>query len=432
MPDVCVPVHGFKTRGVQRVAGVKHDLFADGVLGEARVLGDPGGAFGPHGDGAADLGAAGLPEHRVQQRALAGAAGPVQHVGLPGPQLEVDVAQHRFAPAGVAHREVADLQHGSGRGAPTRRGPGPGRGRTRGASVDDFPAALQGLDPVLGGMVGGAELAQRQVGLGGKDQGQQARLEPHVPVDQADADEHRDHGHRNGRDELQRQAGEERGAQRLHAAFAVPVGHLRQSAPLAPGAAQADQRRQPLGEFQQLVREPVEARGRRLDPVLGVQPDQDHEDRHQRQGQHDHQCRDPVGHQHAHHHHERDDGCRDKRRQVLRVVVVQPVQAAAGQCGKRPVLGAGAPTGPGEPGGHQASAQLLLGPQPGPAGGELGAPHRPRAQQRPGQARGQQPFHVGAPGARQLGDGGGQGVGDEDQPDPLERRQPGQQRQHHA
>ena len=54
------------------------------------------------------------------------------------------------------------------------------------------------------------------------------------------------------------------------------------------------------------------------------------------------------------------------------------------------------------------------------------------AQQRTGQPHGQQPLDIGAAGARQLADGRGQGIGNQDQPDGLEGRQPGEQRQHQA
>ena len=140
-------------------------------------------------------------------------------------------------------------------------------------------------------MVGGAQLAQRQVAVRREDQGQQAGFEGHVAVHQADADEHGHHGHGNRGDEFQRQGGQERGAQRPHGPGAVFLGDLLKGLALRGGTAQAHQDGQALGQLQHVGGQPGQGFLGLADVVLGVPADQHHKQRDQRNRQDNHHAR---------------------------------------------------------------------------------------------------------------------------------------------
>ncbi len=190
-------------------------------------------------------------------------------------------------------------------------------------------------------MVGGTELPERKVAVGGEDQGQQPRFQCHVAVDQADTDEDRDDRDGDGGDEFEGEGGEEGGPQGSHGPVAVLLGEVLEGLALGGGPAQSHEDGQAFGELEHVAGQPGQGRLGFPDAVFGVAADQDHKERHQRHGQHDHGGADPVGVQDAGAQQQRDGGTVHQGGQELRVVVVQGVQPPGRENGEAAIGGAG-------------------------------------------------------------------------------------------
>ena len=376
-------------------AGVQLQLALHGGLTEGRVLPQPRHRTAAQSVHAPSEGGRVLPQHPGQgphQRGLAGARGPREH-RQPGVQLQVqsrlsarrdgpDDGRQGCAvrvPVGDAH--LAQLDRSDGDGG-RLLGWLEGGERVRDRTVSLRPCPAHGLHPVLGGVVRGPDVPERQIHLRGQGQHQQAGVEVQLAVDQTDPDEHGHHRHGEGADQLQGEAGHERGPQGGHRGGAVALGDLGQRLTLGPGTAQPHQDRQPACQLQQVVGEPVQSVGGLLHPVLGVPADQHHEQRDQRDRQHQDQRRDPVVRQDPHAQSQRHHGGRGQCGQVLGEPVVHAVQPGAGQHRIGP--------GPVSPGARrvqstsdQGQPQLLLGAQRRPPGHHLLAPDCQRTSEHP-------------------------------------------------
>ena len=185
-------------------------------------------------------------------------------------------------------------------------------------------------------MESGADRAQRQVHLGREyehdERGDEVEAALHQPQP------HRD-GHecdRQGGEQFEHQRGEERNPQRPHRGPAVVLGERPQPVGLAPGPPERHQHVEPGDEVEEVVAEhgeraPLPARG-----PLGVQPDEDHEDRDQGHRERDDQPGHPVGCEDPHGHDGRHHGGDQQRREVAAEVALHPVEAAGGQRGQLP------------------------------------------------------------------------------------------------
>ena len=188
-------------------------------------------------------------------------------------------------------------------------------------------------------MEAGTHSAQRQVDLRGEDEHDQAGEQVEAALDQAQPDGHGDQRDREGGQQLQDERGEERDAQRLHGRSPVLRGQRAQARRLVRCPAERDQHVEACDEVEEVVAEhgqgpPLPPRG-----ALGVQPDEDHEDRDERHRQADDHPGQQVGEQDP----TRDDGGHhrgdEQGGQVAAEVPLQPVQAAGGQRGELPGRG---------------------------------------------------------------------------------------------
>ena len=440
--------HGGANGTGQRTPGGQVQFAGDRALGQHGVLPDPEGAFRvDSGDPAGGLGGvlAQQAGQQTQDGGLAGAGGPGQRGQATRERAEVEPPEH--LPSGQPNAQVPN--HDAA--VPVR--PGGRRERlehgSRDGGVGRGPGAGLGLAAVLGGVVGRADLAQRQVDLGGEDEDHQAVEKRHLPVHQAQSDEHRHDGHGQGGDQLEGETGEECGAQRDHRGRVVPLGDLLQSAALDAGPVESDEHRQAAGELQQVPGQPVEPVLGGIDALLGVAAHQDHEQGNQGQGDGGHHGGDEVVGEDPHAQGRRDHGGGGQRGQGFGVVVVQALEAVGDQDGIGAGTGASA-VGGGQPLGDDGGPHLLLGPQRGTAAhhalprlrqGTQGHPGRPEQHGAAQGLRGghrahggrrveqqlQQPGGVlGVQGHRQAGDQPGQGFGEQD---PAERAQHGKGQQ---
>ncbi len=96
-----------------------------------------------------------------------------------------------------------------------------------------------------------------------------------------------------------------------------------------------------------MIRQALDLVHRPLRAVFGVQADEDHEDRHERNGDDDNGRTDPVGDEHADQDDRRNGRRRDERRQEPRVVAVEVVQPLRGEHGDRADAARDVPTAPG-------------------------------------------------------------------------------------
>ena len=376
-------------------AGIQLQLGPHRGFAEGRVLPQPGHRAATQSIHAPAEGGDIIPQHAGQgshQRGLAGARGSREH-GQSGLQPQVQSPLSGLSggpddgrqgcsvrvPVGDGHLVQADRSGGVG---VLLLGGLQGGERARDGTIGLRPCPAHGLQSVLGGVVGGADVPERQIHLRGQSQHQQAGVEVQLAVDQADPDEHGHHRHGEGADQLQGEAGHECGPQGGHRGGAVALGDLGQRLTLGPGTAQTHQDRQPPSQLQQVVGEPVEAVGGLFHPVLGVPADQHHEQRDQRDRQHQDQCRDPVVRQDPHAQGQRHHRGRGQRGQVLGEPVIHAVQPGAGQHR----IGPG-PISPGprrvQSAPDQGQTQFLLGAQRRPPGHHLLAPDCQRTSEHP-------------------------------------------------
>ena len=281
------------------------------------------------------------PEQQVQQGRLAGAAGPADPEQLARCDGQA-AAPSSTGPPRPSTPHVLDAQRIAWTGPVpwARTSSGPRR------AVSSIANDLAGGGQALGGVVeAGADRAQRQVDLGREDQHQQRGAPGRAALDETQPDRHRDQCDRQGGQQLQDQRGQEGDPQRAHGGPAVGLGQLPQPRRLPARPAERDQHVQPGDQVEEVVAEHGEGAPLAAGGSLGVQPDQDHEDRDQRHGHRDDQPGHPVGEQDPGRHDGGYDRGDQQGRQVAAEVAVEPVEAAGGQRGQ--LAGRGQPGVPG-------------------------------------------------------------------------------------
>ncbi len=306
-------------------------------------------------------------EQGGEQRGLAAAGGAGQGDRFAGGHGQADPGQGVRGPVRVADDDVL------------QRDDGPLHGRRRGGAGDRRGGLQDGEDLVrrrqtlLRGVVLGADLPQRQVGLGGEQQHHQAGVEVEVAVHQAHADADGDQGHRNGRQQLQGERRQERDPQRPQRAAPVVVGDAADVVGLCLGAAEDLQGGEAADHVEEVPGQPGQPTPLPVHVGLRGPPDQRHEQRDEGQrggdggGGHPVVRHDPRQHGHGDH-----DG-QAELREVAGEVAVQGVDAAGGQ-GRQFARRPAARRGGAEPGGvvEQLQAQFGLHRRARPVGGELG------------------------------------------------------------
>ncbi len=330
-----------------------------------QVVGPPVGGGDPDRPG----GGRGEAQQDAEQGGLAGSGGPGEGDRLAGAQGERGAVQGGRAPAGEGHHEALGGEGGPGQGG---RGDGAAR-RQRGLQHLEDPVG--GGEALDAGVVERADLADREVDLGGEDQDQQPGLQVEGAVDQPEADGDGDQCDREGGEQFQREGGDEGDPQGAQGGPAVVGGDPGDGGGLGAGPVEDLERGQSGDHVQEVVREPGEPLPLTVHPGLGGHPDQHHEQRDQRQGAGDDRGRGDVGADDPQQHRGRDDHGERQLRQVAGEVVVERVDAPGGQGGEL----AGAPArqvGRAERGGvvEQPAPQGGLHPGDGPVRDQFGEP----------------------------------------------------------
>ncbi|SIJ38332.1 Uncharacterised protein [Mycobacteroides abscessus subsp. abscessus] len=243
--------------------------------------------------------------------------------------------------------------------------------------VEQGVGTLEGVPTVLTGVEAGPEGPQRHEALGGQQQGEESVTELHRPGHESDADDDGDEGDGDRRDEFEGEAGEEGDAQSRQTRRMVVVAETSQGARVLPGAAEADEDGQSLGELSEVVRELFEGADALLRRLLGVAADEDHEERHEREAEDDDDRREHIGEDDPHEEDGRDDrGLREGGDDGGEVVVEVVDAAGDGDRGLRARLAGAAQQSPEDPGaqpslgsGGLRGSQAVVGPQARPAQG---------------------------------------------------------------
>ncbi len=214
---------------------------------------------------------------------------------------EIEPGHHGRAACGVAHRQIAQAQG-------SRRDP---RAQTH-AAADQLAHARDDRLRVLRGVMGDAQLAQGAEALGGEQQHHEGIRESRLAGEQPDAEDDRDHRDGERREQLEGERGEERGAQ--HPARAPGVLALDGGEPvgLLPVAAEADEHRESVREFGDVVGQTGEGILGGAHAVAAVQADEHHEQRHERQRHGEDERAQRVDREHAEPERERHDDTRDR------------------------------------------------------------------------------------------------------------------------
>ena len=350
-----------------------------GPLGEQRDLVPEAAALqlahvGRGAVGGDHLGAALLGLQQAQQHlhggGLPGSGGAGQRGDAAGADLDLRRVRGEPVARGDAH-----AAQGEGRAGEVGGGTGP---VGRGVLVEHLEGRADRGESVGGGVVLGADIAQRLVHLGGEDQHRERRGEVHLPVDEPHADRDGDQRHAQGREQLEHHRGEEGELQRAHGGGAVTVAEGLHHPLRAVLAAEGAQGGQALDEVQQLGPQGAHVRQQPLGAAHGHLPHQDHEQRHQRQrdqGDHGAERIEQPDRQQA----QRGD----RRREHQLGDVAHQIGAQLLQPRRRQRRHVRAPAGPGpraEPGGvgEDAGAQIADRGGRGAVRGRLLDQHRPR------------------------------------------------------
>ena len=323
------------TAGAGRVRGAEADVVGDARVEQVGALGDVGDpvspAVGRHVperavvDGDHARGRFGEPHQQAEQAGLAGSARPGEQGGRARPQHEVDAVERGSGPSGMGEGDAAqpDLR-------PVGDGRVPRRGRPARA-VQDREHPLGRGDALHAGVEPRTHLAQRQVRLGREDEHEQRRLQVELPVEQAQPHLHGDERHRDRGQQLQHERRQERDAQRAHrrarGARRWSSGSARPPPSRAGGSPASGGPRRRRGSGRRAV--PAAATAPGSGPASAAH--QGHEHRDERQGQRDHERRDPVRAGDHDQHRDRDERGQDELGEVAGDVVVERVEAAGGQ-----------------------------------------------------------------------------------------------------
>ncbi len=318
-------------------------------------------------------------QQHLEQRGLARPAGSGEGDALPWPDRQRDRSRRVLAPALVADRDPVHLD-------PQPRGRHRGRAAQGGdRGLEHLEDLLRGRQPLGGRVVLRPDLTQRQISLRRQDQDDQPGVQIELPVDQPHADGHGHQRHRERRQQFQGEGGEEGDAQGPHRRLPVVVGDLADRLGLRLGPAEDLQRRQPGHHVQEVSGQPGQQPPLAVHPGLGGHADQHHEERNQRQGDHDDGRRHPVLGDDPGEDRHRDDHREAQLGQVAREVVVEGVHAPGGQRHQRPGPLSAQPAGSQVRGPvQQPAAQLRLDRRPGPMGRQLREPGEQAAAQRHG------------------------------------------------
>ena len=196
--------------------------------GQRTVDADPtGNQVGVHPRGAVRFG------DGFEQRGLPRTTDRIKQVALAGVQGELVVAINRLV-FSIAQLQIVDLQDHV---LPRSRGcqwPGLHFLGQRGV-------LLVGGQPVISRVVGRSYVAQHRENFWSQNQDGQPNGQLHVPAHEAQPDEHRDHGHREGGDQFEPEAGEEHRFEVVHGGFAVPLAQRRDSVALRLRTAQPEE-----------------------------------------------------------------------------------------------------------------------------------------------------------------------------------------------
>ena len=162
-------------------------------------------------------------------------------------------------------------------------------------------------------------------------------------MDEPDTGKHSDDRDGEGADEFEGKRGEEGDPQGGHGLARVGVRKLAQRLGLFRCAAEAHQYRQSFGQFKQVVGQARQRGHSSLGFLLGMKADQDHKQRHKRDGKHDHHRADPVRREDSGADQQRHDCAGNQRREVLGVIGVEAVQPTGEQDSERtgPARGSG-------------------------------------------------------------------------------------------
>ena len=136
---------------------------------------------------------------------------------------------------------------------------------------------------------------------------------------------------RDGREEFQREGGQEGDPQRAQRRAPVVVGDLADGLRLRLGPAEDLQGGQPGHHVQEVARQPGQQPPLPVHPGLGGPADEHHEQRDQRQRHHDDRRRHPVRGDDPGEHRDRDHDREAELRQIAGEVVVERVDAPGGQ-----------------------------------------------------------------------------------------------------
>ena len=204
---------------------------------------------------------------------------------------------------------------------------------------------------------------------------------------EADADAHRDDGHRDRGEQFQRRRGHEGEFESAHGRHPVPLAHLVDDLDLAAGPAITDERGQAPHDVEKVPAEGGERGPAFVRVVLGRLADQGREERQQGQGEHDDEGAQPVNPDQGDDGEHRHDHGGDERGEEARGIRLDGGGALRGERDR--AIGGGAALGrerqpPGEQGPPQRGRHLDPGPggdpfgdpgKTGPRGEQAGAPH---------------------------------------------------------
>ncbi len=221
----------------------------------------------------------------------------------------------------------------------------------------------------------GPDPADRPVGLGSQEDGEQPGPERHRAVGEPQPDADGDDGDRDRGEELESGGGEEGDPQRAHRGAAVLLADLGDDLDLALGPAVADEGGQPPHDVEEVAGQGGEGRPPPFRVGLGGAADEGGEERQERQGEDDDQGAQPVDPQQGGDGERRHRDPGDECRQEAGGVRLDRGGALGGE--GHPTVGVGATLGrDGEPAGEQVLAQGGRHLHPGPGGRPLGDPRQ--------------------------------------------------------
>ncbi len=260
-------------------------------------------------------------QHRSQQRRLADAARAGHQHDLARTDRQRHLRQH--VPLAPNAYPVERQCRSAGGGPGIRFG-------ARASRVQRVEDLLRRGHPLARGVELHAHLPQRQIRLGGEEQHEEPDEQREVPGEQAEPDRHGDDGDRDGCQELQREAREERHAQHGHRLALVVAGDHLDGVGRAVLPAERLERSEPVDGVGEARREPAQRAVLLLLHAARGQADQHHEERDERDRQHHRQTRERVGEGHrADEDRHRDRGS-DQLREVAAEVRVERLEAVAG------------------------------------------------------------------------------------------------------